>query len=294
MRINEQQVVNDLLYSLGQDTQSINNLQEQISTGQIVNQPSDNPALNQQLMLLQGQVNQNNVYIQNTQYASGFLTQQTSALGGAVSILTNVKTLMLSAANDSNSQDLQSYGTQMAQYVKQLFDLANTQYGGKYIFGGTQTTSQPFFMNAAQTAVTTNPAGVGGALQLDVNQQMSEQYNITGTEAFNNGQMFNDLIAIENSLNSGTSPSQADITTVSNYLNSMVNTNAKAGAMMDRFTLLQNQLSSQNQSMQSTISNLGNTDVAAAVIQMQQQQTTLNAALKAGAGVIQMTLANFL
>jgi flagellar hook-associated protein 3 FlgL len=294
MRINEQQVANDLLYSLGQDTQSINKLQEQISTGQIVNSPSDNPALNQRLMLLQGQMNDNNVYTQNTQYASGFLTQQSSALSSSVSILTNIKTMMLSAANDSNSQDLQSYGTQLGQYVNQLLDLANTQYGGKYIFGGTQTTSQPFFMNASQTAVSTNPNGVGGALDLNVNQQMSEQYNITGAEAFNNGQMFNDLISIENSLNSGTTPTQADITTVENYLNSTINTNAKAGAMMDRFTLLQNQLSSQNQSLQTTISNLGDTDVAAAVVQMQQQQTTLNAALKTGAGLIQMSLVNFL
>ena len=294
MRINEQTVVNDLLYSLGQDTQSINKLQEQISTGQIVNSPSDDPALNQRLMLLQGEVNQNNVYTQNTQYAASFLQQQSTALGSGVSILTNIKTMMLAAANDSNTQDLQSYGTQLGQYIKQLLDLANTQYGGKYIFGGTQTTSQPFIMNAAQTAVSVNPNGVNGALTLDVNRQTSEQYNITGAEAFNNGQMFNDLIAIENSLSSGATPTQADITTVDNYLNSMVNTNAKAGAMTDRFTLIQSQLSSQTQSLTATISNLGNTDVASAVVQLQQDQTTLNAALKTGSGIIQMTLANYL
>lgn len=294
MRINEQQVVNDLLYSLGQDTQSINKLQEQISTGQIVNSPSDNPALNQRLMLLQGEVNQNNVYTQNTQYASSFLQQQSTALSSGVGILTNIKTMMLSAANDSNQQDLQSFGTQLGEYINQLLDLANSQYGGKYIFGGTQTTSQPFFMNASQTAVSANPNGIGGALTLDVTRQMSEQYNITGAEAFNNGKMFNDLIAIENSMNSGTTPTQADVTTVDNYLNSMINTNAKAGAMMDRFSLIQSQLSSQSQSLKTTISNLGNTDVASAVVQLQQEQTTLNAALKTGSGIIQLTLANYL
>jgi flagellar hook-associated protein 3 FlgL len=93
---------------------------------------------------------------------------------------------------------------------------------------------------------------------------------------------------------SGNTPSQADMATVSNYLNSMINTNAKAGAMMDRFNLIQNQLTSQNQTLQTTISNLGNTDVATAVIQLQQQQTTLNAALKTGSGIIQLSLANYL
>jgi flagellar hook-associated protein 3 FlgL len=294
MRINEQQIVSDLLYSLGQDNSSINKLQEQISTGQIVNSPSDNPALNQQLMLLQGQVNQNNVYTQNAQYAYGFLNEQSSVLNSAVGILTNIKTMMVSAANDTNAHDLQSYGTELGQQIKQLLDLSNTQYGGKYIFGGTETTSQPFFMNAAQTAVSANPNGVGGALQLNVGQQMTEQYNITDAEDSNNGNLFNDLISIENSMASGNTPSQANLSTVSNYLNSMINTNAKAGAMMDRFNLIQNQLSSQNQTLQTTISNLGNTDVASAVIQLQQQQTTLNAALKTGSGIIQLSLANYL
>ncbi len=294
MRINEQQVINDMLYSIGQDRQSIDQLQEQISTGKLVNTPSDNPTLNQRLMLLQEQVNQNNVYTQNAQYASGFLTQQSATLGNAVNILTSVKTMMLAAANDTNPQDQGNYATQLGQYVNQLLDLSNTKYGSKYIFGGTQTTSQPFFMNASQTAVSANPSGVDGTLQLNVSSQMTLQYNITGSEAFGSGQIFNDLISIENQMAAGNAPTQADITTVNNYLNSMVNTNAKAGAMMNRFQLIQNQLSSENQTLQTTISNLGDTDVAAAVIKLQQQQTTLSAALQSGAGVIQLTLSNFL
>ncbi len=294
MRINEQQTVSDLLYSLGQDNQSINKLQQQIATGQVVNSPSDNPALNQQLMLLQEQLDQNNVYTQNSNYASSFLSQQSSALSNAVNVMTSVKTMLLSSANDSNPQDQQNYATQLGQYISQLLDVANTQYDGKYIFGGSQTTTQPFFMNASQTAVSTNPAGVDGALRLDVSNQVSQQYNITGAEAFNNGQMFNDLITIKNELNSGAAASQSDITTVENYLNSMINTNAEAGAMSNRFSLIQNQLSSQSQTLQSTMSNLGDTDVASAVIQLQEQQTSLDAALKTGAGIIQMSLAQYL
>jgi len=286
--------VNDLLYSIGQDTQSINKLQEQISTGSVVNSPSDDPTLNQRLMLLQDQMDQNNTYIQNADYAGNFLTQQSSALGSAVSLMTNVKSMLLSAANDSNPQDLQDYGTQLDQDISQLLDLANTQFGGKYIFGGSQTTTQPFFLNASHTAVTANPNGVDGTLQLDISSQMSLQYNVTGAQAFNNGQMFNDLISIKNELDSGTVPTQADITTVDSYLNSLINTNAQSGAMMDRFQLVQNQLTSQNQSLTSTMSNLGDTDVAAATIKLQQQQTTLSAALQTGASVIQLSLANFL
>ena len=201
---------------------------------------------------------------------------------------------MLSSANDSNAQDQSNYGTQLGQYINQLLDLANSQYGGKYIFGGSQTTTQPFFMNAGQTAVTANPSGVDGALNIDVSNQVSQQYNITGASAFSIGQIFNDLIAIKNQLNGGAAATSSDISTVDNYLNGMINTNAEAGAMTNRFSLIQTQLTNQNQTLQSTISNLGNTDVASAVIQLQQQQTALNAALKTGAGIIQMSLAEYL
>ncbi|HQT91518.1 MAG TPA: flagellar hook-associated protein FlgL [Candidatus Kryptobacter bacterium] len=294
MRVNEQQVVNDLLYSLGQDRQSIDQLQEQISSGKVVNTPSDNPTLNQRLMTLQNQINQNSTYTDNTQYAASFLGMQESSLGSAVTTLTNIKTMLLSAANDSNSQDQQNYGTQLGQYITQLLGLANTKFGDKYIFGGTQTTSQPFFMNSNGTSVSANPNGVGGALKVDVGFQISEQYNVTGQEAFGGGQMFNNLIAIQNKLAGGTPPSQADLTTVNDYLNSMIGSNAKAGAMLNRVQLIQSQLSSQTQSLQTTMSNIGDTDVATAVIQMQQQQTTLNAALQTGAKIVQLSLVNFL
>ncbi len=294
MRINENQVISDLLFSIGQSRQSIDKLQEQLSTGKVVNRPSDDPVLMQRLMQLQDQVNQNSAYTQNTQYAVSFLTQQSSALGGAVNILTNIKTTMLSAANDQNPQDQQNFGAQIDQYINQLLDLANMKFGDKYVFGGTQTTTQPFLMNSSGTAVTVNPAGINGALKLDVGYQIHDQYNITGSEAFSGGQFFTDLIAIRDKLNSGTAPTQADVATVDNYLNSMVSENAKAGAMINRFQLIQQQISSENQSLQTTMSNLGDTDAAAVIIKLQQQQTSLSAALQTGAGVIQLSLANFL
>ena len=294
MRITENQLASDLLYSLNQSQQSIDNVQQQISTGKIVNTPSDDPALAQRLMLLQDGVNQNNAYTQNVQYATSFLTQQSSALSSAVNLMTNVKTMLLSAANDQSPQDLQDYGTQLKQDINQLLDLANTNYGGKYIFGGTQTTSQPFFMNPNGTEVSVNPNGVNGALKLDVGFQINSQYNITGQEAFNGNQMFSDLISIENELNDGTVPSQADIQTVDNDLNSLTNTNAKAGAMINEFQLMQTQLSSQTQSLQTTQSNLGDTDMAAATIKLQEQQTALQAALETGSQVVQLSLANYL
>jgi len=294
MRINESQVISDMLYSIGQSRESIDKLQQQISTGKIVNTPSDDPVLAQRLMLLQNQVNQNNAYTQNTQYATSFLNQQSSVLGNAVTTLTNIKTMILGAANDENPQDQQNYGTQLNEDINQLLDIANTKYGDKYVFGGTQTNVQPFFEDAGGTTVTVNPGGVNGALKLDVGFQISEQYNITGQEAFSGGQMFTDLIAIRDKLNSGIPPTADDVTTVDNYLNSMINTSAKSGAMLNRFQMIQQQLGTQTLSVQTAMSNIGDTDVAAATIKLEQQQTALQAALQTGAGVIQLSLADYL
>lgn len=294
MRINENQLISDLLYSIGQNRQTIDTLQAQISSGKLVNKPSDDPVLMQRLMLLQDQVNQNSMFRQNAGYAVNFLSTQSGALDQGIQVLTQIKELVLSAANDQNSADQSTYASRLDESIDQLLDLANTKFGDRYVFGGRQTTTQPFVMKSDRTGVIVNPNGVDGALQVDIGYQMKAQYNITGAEAFSDGQIFADLIAIRDKMKSGTTPSRVDIETIDNYLNQMISTNAKAGSMINRFQLIQQQLSSESDSLKSTISTLGDTDIAQAVIQLQQKQIALNAALQTGAGIIQLSLANFL
>ncbi len=294
MRINENQLINDLLYSLGQSRQAVDALQAQISSGKLVNKPSDDPVLMQRLMLLQDQVNQNSMFQQNAGYAVNFLSSQSSALDQSVQVLTQIKGLILSAANDQNSADQSTYASRLDESINQLLDLANTKFGDRYVFGGRQTTNQPFLMRPDRTGVVVNPNGIDGVLQVDIGYQIKAQYNVTGAEAFSNGQIFSDLIAIRDKMKSGTAPSSGDIQTIDNYLNQLISTNAKAGSMINRFQLIQQQLSSESDSLKSTISTLGDTDIAAAVIQLQQKQIALNAALQTGAGIIQLSLANFL
>ncbi|MGC8594330.1 MAG: flagellar hook-associated protein FlgL [Candidatus Kryptoniota bacterium] len=294
MRINENQLISDLLYSIGQSRQSVDTLQAQISSGKLVNRPSDDPVLMQRLMLLQDQVNQNSMFRQNAGYAVSFLSSQSGALDQSVQLLTQIKGVILSAANDQNSSDQNAYASRLDEFIDQLLDLANTKFGDRYVFGGRQTTVQPFVMKSDRSGVLVNPEGVDGTLQVDIGYQMKAQYNITGAEAFSNGQIFSDLIAIRNKMKSGAAPSQGDIETIDSYLNQMISTNAKAGSMINRFQLIEQQLSSESDSLKSTISALGDTDIAAAVIQLQQKQIALNAALQTGAGIIQLSLANFL
>jgi Flagellin and related hook-associated proteins len=245
-------------------------------------------------MLLQDQVNQNSMFQQNAGYAVNFLSSQSSALDQSVQVLTQIKGLILSAANDQNSADQSTYASRLDESINQLLDLANTKFGDRYVFGGRQTTNQPFLMKPDRTGVVVNPNGIDGVLQVDIGYQIKAQYNVTGAEAFSNGQIFSDLIAIRDKMKSGTAPSSGDIQTIDNYLNQLISTNAKAGSMINRFQLIQQQLSSESDSLKSTISTLGDTDIAAAVIQLQQKQIALNAALQTGAGIIQLSLANFL
>ncbi|MGB9592261.1 MAG: hypothetical protein ACPL1K_07075, partial [Candidatus Kryptoniota bacterium] len=140
MRINENQLISDLLYSIGQSRQSVDTLQAQISSGKLVNRPSDDPVLMQRLMLLQDQVNQNSMFRQNAGYAVSFLSSQSGALDQSVQLLTQIKGVILSAANDQNSSDQNAYASRLDEFIDQLLDLANTKFGDRYVFGGRQTT----------------------------------------------------------------------------------------------------------------------------------------------------------
>jgi flagellar hook-associated protein 3 FlgL len=143
--------VTDLLSSSVAD-QSINATQQQLiqiqnelSTGLQVTQPSDNPGAASTILAL------NRSLSLNQEYSSNASTAQTQ-LGVVSSTLTGLENLLVQAqgiaSNDVNTGVNQSQLTADAQVVNSLISeaqgYANTQSDGVYLFGGQNSTQQPY------------------------------------------------------------------------------------------------------------------------------------------------------
>jgi flagellar hook-associated protein 3 FlgL len=120
-------------------------VENQLTTGKQVNQPSDNPAAAAMILQLQKTLDQ------RTSYASNLSNQQTQ-LGNVDSTLQSVSNLLLQAQNiassDVGSTTSQQQRTGDAQIINNLItevkNLANTSSAGVYLFGGDKGNTAPF------------------------------------------------------------------------------------------------------------------------------------------------------
>ncbi|MBV8602949.1 MAG: flagellar hook-associated protein FlgL, partial [Candidatus Eremiobacteraeota bacterium] len=130
-----------------------------LSTGKQLNQPSDDPTQVSQLLQLNTTIAATTTSAQNTQQAQDELTQVDSTLGELTSALQSARQLTIRAASDVMSPANKiGVANQVEQIINQLVGLANTQYAGKYLFGGTSISSPPPVQTTGQpiTSVTFN------------------------------------------------------------------------------------------------------------------------------------------
>jgi flagellar hook-associated protein 3 FlgL len=117
---------------------------QELSTGKQLNYPSDDPAVVAQDIstkndrAVQGQVSQNLTNLTNQ------LTSVDGALNSLTNVVTSARSLAVEAANDTTDASQQAQiGTQVDQLLQEAIGIANTQFGGKYVFTGTEAAGSP-------------------------------------------------------------------------------------------------------------------------------------------------------
>ena len=94
------------------------------------------------------------VIAQNTQYQTNvtanqaFLSTTDSTLSNIFAAINNVKSVALSVVGTTSTDaQRQAAAQQVSQTIDQLMDIGNQQFDGRYLFGGSNTTSPPFTLN---------------------------------------------------------------------------------------------------------------------------------------------------
>ena len=130
-------------------------LQQEISTGKRLNQPSDDPYGMYQSLTLTSLKNTLTQYNSNLTYAKQFLDESSNALTGVSNMTSQAYQLAVQAANSTTSQDArQGMVNQITQMQQQLVSLANSQgANGEYIFAGQKTQAAPFAVAISHASV---------------------------------------------------------------------------------------------------------------------------------------------
>jgi flagellar hook-associated protein 3 FlgL len=299
-------MANNVLNNLSNDLQSMQTAENQLSTGLAVTKPSDNPLATSQIMSLNTSISMQGMYYSNMQSASSFLSTTDSALTDTVSSLQQVQSLVTEGANGTeNSTDLQTLGGQVNQIISELVQTGNAINGSQYVFGGTQTTTPPLATTTDAdgniTAVTYQGNSgqinyeVAQGVQMPVNTNGADLFQVTGNTSMGNTNMFNTLITIKNDMeNDDTTDLSSMLSQIDDITTNVESQQAAVGAKEDRLNTAMTRNQNDNTTMTTALSNLQDVDIDQASVEFSEKSNVYQAALETAAKVMTPTLVDYL
>jgi len=185
MRISTLQAFNNGVTGLQRNYSNVTRTQEQISTGNRILTPADDPVASVRLLQLEQQQNVLNQYNANLTAADSSLTQEEVTLNSVNTVLLRVRELALRAGNGSlSAEDRQSIAAELSEREDELLSLMNTRNArGEYLFSGFQGKTQPF-VRAADGSYSYQ--GDEGQRKLQIASSLSIAISDSGKAVFEN------------------------------------------------------------------------------------------------------------
>jgi len=184
MRVDPFYIVN-LSNSLDQTQVAQEQLSNELSSGLRISQIGQDPVAAAQNVELLNQINRDDSFTQTASLTKGILQVTDSALGSVVTQLNQAISLATEADNGTlNTSDLKSVSNQIAGIRDEVLSLANTNYQGVYLFGGSHTGATPFTVDNATMPPTVTYNGDQDVNTIVSPNGQSIQLNLPGDQIF--------------------------------------------------------------------------------------------------------------
>ncbi len=145
MRVSDSMQTDSILASLSSTENQLTSASQVATSGETINEPSDNPVAAAQLARVDASIAQSTAYQGAITNVQGDLNLTESSLASAVDVVNSAQQIALEAANGSvPASDLQSMAGQISQLQNQLLTIANQKGTNGYLFSGSQTTTPAF------------------------------------------------------------------------------------------------------------------------------------------------------
>ena len=273
-------------------------LQSQISSGARLARSSDNPVAASRLRTLSRAGELSSVDAGNASRASTDLKIADSALSSFAEYVTRAKELTTQAANGTlTASQRAGIGFELQQIHGNLVSLANTKDStGQSLFGG-QTSGQAYVLDAGGNAVY---AGTAVASDLPLGDGQSVKPSLTGPEFLNfkvNGNP-TDLMAVIKGLGEALQGGVADpaaaalagLDALNQGLDAVTTGQTLVGARLAWIDLTNERRTSLGELQSSEESEIGSTDIAATIADLQQIMTVLEASQASFAKLASLSL----
>jgi len=285
------------------------NLQNQIATGQRVQNASDDPFAAQQVLQFRDDAAANTQYQKNIQTHQEFAAATHGLMRNLQKVLDRSQEIATMVDDLDSEEDLQSFATEIDQLLKHAVQVSNAQHRGDYLLGGTRTDAAPFSVVTDATGKVTSVSFGGNANvpESEIGQGNLVSSRIPGENTTGGGvrglvadtrsgaDIFAHLIALRDQLQSG---DVAAVATTRDQLRAdeenLLFHIADNGALQSRLEASLNTAKDEKLSLESQISNRIDVDMPETIVRLNQEQTTYQAALQSAGSLLDLGLLPFL
>lgn len=290
-RVTQGALVAASMASLQRRMDGLANVQEQLSTGKVLNRPSDSPTDTTAAMRLRSTLAAQHQYLRNAQDGLSWTGLIDQTLGSVTDQVRRARELALQGATGSMSSAARTaLAAEVRQIREGLLDQANADYLGRPVFGGTTAGREAY--DATGTYV-----GVAEPVLRATADGVRVRVDVAGPDVFGDGatSVFAELEALAVALEAGDEVAiRGSIDTLRTRLDTVDAARAGVGATTNRLERTVQQNHDTTIDLTSDLSDVEDIDLAKVLMDLQVQEVAYQAALAGTARVLQPSLVDFL
>ena len=291
MRVTERMIQRTALRHLRSQLEAFAQVNEEIASGKRLQRPAEDPVAAEVALSLRAELEALRAYERTIDLSSGWVAATESALRSLADLVVRSRNVALRGADATNTAALAELADEAEALFEEAVSVANRRHGDHYLFAGFQTDTEPFAVSAGPPTTVTY-AGDAGAMEREVGPGDTVQINVAGDELL---PVLNELAALVDALRSGdTSAVEARLTSLSNALEQIASWASRIGSAMNRIDAARARLDQMRLDAQSVLSQVEDTDVADAAVELNIRERGYLATLAALARSSRATLMDYL
>ncbi|QDT33588.1 flagellin N-terminal helical domain-containing protein [Thalassoglobus polymorphus] len=284
-----------------------NLLQNQISSGERIHRPSEDPEGQRTILNQQAAIARLETQVASIQYSRTYLHQGNVELLDANQLLVQAKSLALEARQSTEQTDLNIIASELDGYLQTLESIANAKLDGRYLFSGATNDTRPFSgivegptqYHGSQSSGEVVLANVDDVTVFLSGDEVFQHLNETGDARID---IFETIRTLKDDLRNRAHFSQDEwgaridrrIDELQQSSDHVLNVVGEQSVSLQQFDRLQTRAEDLKHEAQILLSDTQSPDFATAVIQLQEEQNLLQYSLATVTRIFDLSVLDYL
>lgn len=300
MRITNNMIVSQQLYGTQLNMAAMNKAQEQLTSGNRFTSASEDPTAATSVMKANSSLAALDQYKTNVSRASSRLSTEDGVLSQLNDLLARAKELAVGSASSSATDSTRAAAkSEVGEIFDEIVSLANTKFGGEYLFGGDQSATAPIQAMGSGATLDYTSTNASGQRSVTIGDGQSVTTTHTATQLFQNTGVLDAVRDLARSLdpsspNYGQTGVTSAMTLLDSALDSVQTMVGETGARASTLNSATENLNSLKTTVTSFKSDVQGVDLESAMTELTTRQMAYQAALVATSKVTSLNLTDYL